>query len=139
MVSRSRIVALGQQALVGALVVQVGQHFLAAQDAFETLQTLVGQNADFVSQVLLQLRNLLAFDQLGALVLLLALAGEDPHVDHRALDARRARERSVAHVAGLFAEDGAQQLLFRSQLGLALRRYLADQDVALLDRWRRCG
>jgi hypothetical protein len=31
------------------------------------------------------------------------------HVDHRALDARRAGQRSVAHVAGLFAEDGAQQ------------------------------
>ena len=42
-------------------------------------------------------------------------------------------ERGVAHVAGLFAEDGAQQLLFRSELGFALGRDLAHQDVAGLD------
>ena len=45
----------------------------------------------------------------------------------------RADERGVAHVAGLLAEDRAQQLLFRRQLRLALRRHLADQDVARLD------
>src|SRR6185437_1515212 len=33
----------------------------------------------------------------------------------------------------LFAEDGAQQLLFRRQLGLALGRYLADEDVVVAD------
>ncbi len=75
-----------------------------------------------------------AFDGLGALVLFLALAGEDLHVHDHALDARRAVERSVANVAGLFAEDGAQQFFFRRELGLALGRDLADQDVALLDR-----
>ncbi len=42
-------------------------------------------------------------------------------------------ERSVAHIAGLFAEDGAQQLLFRRKLGLALGRNLAHQNVAVLD------
>ena len=51
--------ALGQQALVGALVVQVGQHFLAAQQRFQTLQTLVGEDSDFVRQVLVQPLNLL--------------------------------------------------------------------------------
>ena len=125
--------ALGDQALVGALVVQVGQHFLAAQNRFEALQPLVGQNADFVAQVLFELGHVLGLDLLGALVLLLALAAEDAHVHHRALDARRAGERSVAHIAGLFAEDRAQQLLFRSQLGFALGRHLADQNVAVPD------
>ena len=43
------------------------------------------------------------------------------------------RSERVAHVAGLLAEDRAQQLLLRRQLGLALRRDLADQDVARLD------
>ena len=47
--------------------------------------------------------------------------------------ARRHAQRAVAHVAGLFAEDRAQQLLFRRQLGLALRRDLADQHVAGAD------
>ena len=138
-VSRSRIAALGQKALVGALVVQVGLHFLAAQHVFQTLQALVGQNSDFVRKVLLELRDLLFFDRLRALVLFLTLAREDLHVDDHALDSGRAVERSVAHVAGLFAEDRAQQFLFRRELGFALRRDLAHQDVALLDARRRCG
>ena len=70
---------------------------------------------------------------LGALVLFLTLAGEDANVNDGAFDTRRAGERSVANVAGLFAEDRAQQLLFRSQLGFALGRHLADQDVVVLD------
>src|SRR5262249_39917449 len=53
-------------------------------------------------------------------------------VHDRAFDAGRAVERSVANVSGLFAEDGAQQLLFRRQRGFALRRYLPDQNVARL-------
>src|SRR6202034_3771902 len=124
---------LHDQALVGALVVEVSQHFLAAQNRFQTLQALVGQDSDFVSQVLFELRNLLAFDQLGALVLLLPLAGEDADVDHRAFDTRRAGQRGVANIAGFFTEDGAQQLLFWRELGFALGRYLAYQNVVVLD------
>ena len=80
----------------------------------------------------LELGALRVLDRLGALVLLRALAREDAGVDHDAADARRHLERAVAHVAGLFAEDRAQQLLFGGELGLALRRDLADQDVARL-------
>ena len=40
------------------------------------------------------------------------------------------RKRGVANVGGLFAEDGAQQLLFRRHRRFALRRDLADEDVA---------
>ena len=69
---------------------------------------------------------------LGALVLLGALAGEDLGVDDDALHARRNAQRAVAHVAGLLAEDRAEQLLFGRELGLALRRDLADEDVARL-------
>ena len=78
------------------------------------------------------LRLLHRLDLLGALVLLHALAREDLGADDGALDARRHAQRAVAHVAGLLAEDGAQQLLFRGELGLALRRDLADQHVARL-------
>ncbi len=46
------------------------------------------------------------------------------------LDARRDAQGAVADVAGLLAEDGAQELLLGGELGLALRRDLADQDVA---------
>ena len=67
---------------------------------------------------------------LRALVLLGALAGEDARVDDDAADARRDAQRAVAHVAGLLAEDRAEELLFRGELRLALRRDLADEDVA---------
>src|SRR5260370_76237 len=58
------------------------------------------------------------------------LAGEDLDVHDGAFDARRAVERSVANIAGLFAEDGAEQLFFWCERGLALGRNLANEDVA---------
>ena len=112
---------------------QIGQHFLAAQNAVKALKALVGQNANLVAQILFQLGNVLAFNLLGPLVLLLAFAAEDAHIDDGALDSWRAGQRCVAHIAGLLTEDGAQQLFFRSQLRLALGRDLADQNVAVLD------
>ena len=80
---------LADEFLVGLLVVQVRLHFLVAKDIFQTLQALVGQNADLVSQVLFQPLDLQTFDMLGALVLFLSLAREDLHVHHGAFDTRR--------------------------------------------------
>ena len=45
----------------------------------------------------------------------------------------RQAQGGVAHVGGLFAEDGAQQLFFRRHRAFALGRDLADQDVARQD------
>src|SRR2546422_604422 len=98
----------------------------------EALETLIREDADFVGEVLLQFEDLRGFDSLVALVFFSALAGEDLDVHDGALDARRAVERSVANIAGFFAEDGAQQFFFRCERGLALGRDLADQDVARL-------
>src|SRR5882724_2543453 len=126
--------SLGQKAFVGALVMQVSLDFFISQDGLKTLQALIGQDSDFVSQVLLQPLNLRRFNGLCAFVFFLSFAGEDFYVDDRAFDARRARQRSVTHIAGFFAEDRTQQLLFRSELGLALGRYLAHNNVALLYR-----
>src|SRR6266487_14624 len=61
--------------------------------------------------------------------LVAVLSGEDPDADDLALFAVRDLQRRVAHLARLLAEDGTQQPLLRSQLGLALRGDLADQDV----------
>ena len=122
--------ALGDQALVGLLVVQVGRQRLAVEQRREALQALVGEDADFVGEVLLQLEHLRGLDGLVAFVFFRALAAEDLDVHDGALDARRAVERSVANIAGLFAEDGAQQFFFRRQRGFALGSDLADQDVA---------
>ena len=115
MISRVSSVPLVEQALVGLFVVQVGLQNLAAQQIGQALQALIREDADFVGQVLFQLEHLRGFDGLVAFVFFSALAGEDLDVHDGAFDARRAIERSVAHVAGLFAEDGAQQLLFRRQ------------------------
>src|SRR6266478_214665 len=93
--------ALGQQALVGLLVVQVGLENLAAEQIVQALEPLIREDADFVGEVFLQLENLRGFDGLVALVFFSALAGEDLDVHDGALDARRAIERSVADVAGL--------------------------------------
>ena len=133
MMSRVSSHALGQQALVGLFVVQVGLQNLAAEQIRQALEALIGEDADFVGEVLLQLEDLRGFDGLVALVFFAALAGEDLDIDDGAFDARRAVERSVANVAGFFAEDGAQQFFFRRQRGFALGRNLADQDVARLD------
>src|SRR5580704_8285262 len=124
---------LGEQALVGALVVQVGLHHFAAQDVVQPLETLVGQNSDFVRKVPFELANLRRLDGFGAFVFLLTLAGENFHVDNYTFDTGRAVQRSVANVSGFFTEDGAQQLLFWRELSFTLGRYFANQNVALLD------
>ena len=86
-----------------------------------------------VALVLLSSFSLGVLDLLGALVLLGALAREDAGVDDDARDAGRNPQRGVADVAGLLTEDGAEELLLRAELGLALGRDLADQDVAGCD------
>ncbi len=113
---------------------QVGQNFLARQQRRQALGALVVQNALLVFEVAPQPLFRTFQDQLGALVELRALARKHLAIDHRAFDARRAVERRVLHIAGLFAEDGAQQFLFRRQLRLALGSHLAHQNVARLHR-----
>ena len=112
---------------------QVGLENFAAEQIRQALEALIREDADFVGEVLLELEDLRGFDGLVTLVFFAALAGEDFDVDDGAFDARRAVERSVANVAGFFAEDGAQQFFFRRQRGFALGRNFADQDVAWLD------
>src|SRR5216110_1554646 len=124
--------ALGQQALVGLLVVQVGLENLATQKIREALEALIGEDADFIGEVLFQFENLRGFDGLVALVLLSALASEDLDVHDGALDARWAVQRRVANIAGLFAKNGAEQFFFRRERGLALGRDFADEDVSRL-------
>src|SRR5258706_1480530 len=125
--------ALGDQALVGLLVVQVGGQFLAVQQRRETLQALVSEDADFVGQVFLQLENLRGFNRFMAFIFFGALAAEDLDVHDGALNARRAVERSVANIAGLFTEDGAQQFFFRRQRGFALGRNFSYQNISRTD------
>ena len=96
----------------------------------ETAEDVAIEDRLLVVAVLGEALDLLALDRHGALVLLDAVAVEHAHLDDRAGDARRDAQRGVAHVRRLLAEDGAQQLLLRRHRALALRRDLADQDVA---------
>ena len=76
--------------------------------------------------------ELLQCGALGALALLglLARTAVKLGVDHHAVQRGLRLHRGVLHVAGLVAEDGAQQLLLGRRIALALRGDLADQDVA---------
>ena len=65
------------------------------------------------------------------------LAAELADLDDLAALAVRHAERGVLHLAGLLTEDRAKQALLGRQLGLALRRDLADEDVAGRPRRRR--
>ena len=60
----------------------------------------------------------------------LVFAGEYLHVHYNAAFAVGHAQGGIPHLSCLFAEYGAQQALFRGQLGFALGRYLADQYVA---------
>src|SRR3954469_2511350 len=62
--------------------------------------------------------------------LVVVLRGELLDGDDRALFTVGNLQRGVAHLAALLVEDRAQQALLGRQLGLALRRDLADEDVA---------
>ena len=103
---------------------------LADQQALQTLEGVAFDDAQLVVQVQAEALQLVVDDLLGALVADDAFTGEHLHVDHGTDHARRHAQRSVLHVGRFFAEDRAQQLLFRGQLGLALRRDLTDQHVA---------
>ena len=63
----------------------------------------------------------------------LLLATELADLDDLAALAVGQAQRAVLHLAGLLAEDRAQQALLGRQLGLALGRDLADEDVAGAD------
>ena len=97
---------------------------------------LRGKLAD---EVLLELRNLvlalLLCVLLGALGLLLVhrlglLGAVHLHAHDDASRSGRDGERRVADVSGLLSEDRPEQPLLGRKLGLALRRDLADEDVA---------
>ena len=65
--------------------------------------------------------------------LVAVLAGELADADDLAGLAVGDLQGGVADLAGLLTEDGAEQPLLGGQLGLALRRDLADEDVAGAD------
>ena len=106
---------------------------LAFKRVSDAEEQIVLENALLVREVLAHPLELRLFDGQCTRILLDAIAGEHPHVDHRAVHARGHAQRGIFYVRSLFTENRPQQFLFRCQLGLALRRDLADQDIARAD------
>ena len=105
-------------------------HILRRQDAgHDTLVSVAASH--LVADGYLALLRDIDFDHLvdrgGQFVVL--LAGEHPHVHHHAGLTVRQAEGGVTHLTRFLAEDGAEQPLLGSQLGLALGRNLTDQDI----------
>ena len=109
---------------------RTGDALAAFQQFRQTAVDVAVEDRLLVVAVLGEPLDLLALDGERALVLLDAVPVEHAHFDDGALHARRHAQRGVAHVGGLLAEDGAQQLFFRRHRAFALGRDLADQDVA---------
>ena len=124
-------IVLGDDRALGDLA-RSADRFLSEQQLLDPLERIAFDDAQLVVQVLAVALKRVIDDLLGALVAHDAFAGEDLDVDHGAAHARRHAQRRVLHVGGLLAEDRAQELFFRRQLGLALRRDLADQHVACI-------
>ena len=106
---------------------------LADEDLGQARIGVAVEDRLLVVAVLRETLDLLALDGLGALVLVDAVTVEDTDFDDGAGHARGHAQRGVADVGGLLAEDGAQKLLFRRHRAFALRRDLADEDVARMD------
>jgi hypothetical protein len=116
--------------LAGAAVDHVERDLLVEQDVGQLLGELLGE---------LLVRRLcsstICFScfcfSFGIELFLAEALREDTRTSMTMPDAARGdSQRGVLHVGGLFTEDGAEQALFRGQLGFALRRDLADENVA---------
>ena len=112
---------------------QVG-HILAGQDAgHDTLVTVAAGH--LVAHGDLALLSDVDTDDLvyAGAHLIAVFAGEHLYIDDDTALAVRHLERGISHLAGLLAEDGAEQSLLRGQIGLALGSDLADKDIAGTD------
>ena len=107
--------------------------FLADDHTLNTVECVVIKNTQLVAQVLTVTFQLGINNGLGTFVALDAFTGKDLNVDNRTAHTSRHTQRGVFYVGCFFAEDGAQQFFFRSQLGFAFRRYFTYQHIACFD------
>ena len=118
--------------MIGALgdLLRAAGGRLADQELLDPVEGVGLDDAQLVVEVEAVALQLVVDDLLGALVAHDAFTGEDLHVDDRAVGALVDAKRRVLHVGSLLAEDRAEQLLFRRQRRLALRRDLAHERIA---------
>ena len=86
-----------------------------------------------VVEVFLDLLQLASFDRQCPRILVHAITGKHPDIDNGSVHPGRDPQGSVLNIRCLLAKNSAQQLFFRCQLGFALWRDLAHQDIAGID------
>ena len=115
----------------------VGQegHILDRQNAGDNALVTVAARHLIADRDLALLRQIAADDLVHAGLQLIAavLAGEHLDVDNDTALAVGYAQGGISDLTRLFAEDGAQQALLGSQLGLTLGSDLTDQDIAGMD------
>jgi len=116
----------------GGQPLRPGRRRLVEQQLFKMVVGGALEDRELIVMVLAETLNFVALDRHRALVFVDAMAIEDAHLDDRTRNAGRKLERSIAHIGGLFAEDGAQKLFFRRHRAFALRRDLPDENIARL-------
>src|SRR3990167_1570129 len=104
--------------------------FLTHQGCTQTLKGCTFDDAELFVEVLTDLVELHLLDRQGTGITLNAVTGEDLYINNRRLGTGWHAQGGVFNVRSLLTEDGTQQLLFWSQLGLAFRGDLTDQNVA---------
>ena len=102
-----------------------------SKDDKEFVDEFVLEVGDFHVELLFRFGE--EFFLAGALFAVADHAGEEFFVDDDTTYRGRNLEGGVFDVAGLVAEDGAEEFLFWSGVALALRSDFADEDVALFD------
>ncbi len=83
-------------------------NFFAHQRVLEARVDVTVEDLHFIVAVFGEALDLFALDGHGAFVFFDAMTVEDAHFDDRTGNARRQTQRRIAHVGGLFAEDGAE-------------------------------
>ena len=112
----------------------IQRDFLAQEDVAQVLGQMLVKAVEILLEIILQLLGLFLGFAHGGLDSFVALFfGGDLHSHHLAEHARRHFQRGVFHVGRFLPEDGPQQALFRSQLGLALGCDFAHQNISRAD------
>src|SRR5690606_39027385 len=96
----------------------------------QTFESSTFNDTELFVQVLADLVELRLLDRQCTSITLNAVTGEDLYVDDSTFGTGRYAQGGVFNVAGFLTKDRTQQFFFRSQLGLAFRSDLTDQDVA---------
>ena len=103
---------------------------LISEQFFDAVVRVFFDDAELVVEVLAYPHQLLILVLLGAIIFFHTIPGENLNVDDDAGHTRWHAQAGVLHVGCFFTEYGAQQFLFRCELGLSLGRHLAHQDIS---------